>query len=67
MKNGRTYIDHNDEDTREAYVARHSVTEDWDNYLSSGSLSYHILWSYTSLDKAKREYAKKFIIKLYKD
>jgi Family of unknown function (DUF5754) len=67
LKNGKTYIDHQDNDKRLAYLARHRPREDWSNFITSGSLSRYVLWSHTSLDKAKRYYAVKFGLKLYKD
>lgn len=42
-KNGFTYIDGADNKTRENYIKRHKVNEDW-NTINAGSLSRYILW-----------------------
>lgn len=58
------YTIHKDDDRRKRYIERHKNKENWNDYMTAGSLSFHILWSYTSLEKAKKEYAKKFGLKL---
>ena len=63
LKNGRTYIDHNDEDKREAYIARHKVREDFDNYITAGSLARYIFWEKKTLKGAIDNYRKKFNLK----
>jgi hypothetical protein len=42
-KNGFTYVDGANEKTRENYIKRHRVNEDW-NKVNAGSLSRYILW-----------------------
>lgn len=64
LKGGSTYIDHKDIKKRNAYEARHKVNENFNDYKSAGSLAYYILWSYTDFEKAKKEYSKKFGLKL---
>ena len=39
-----TYVDHQDERTKKAWIARHSVSEDHSNLISAGALARHILW-----------------------
>lgn len=53
------YTVHKDEFRKERYLNRHR-NENWNDYMTAGSLSKHILWSYTDFDKAVREYMKKF-------
>jgi len=43
-----TYLDNKDEAKRKAYIARHSVREDFNNPLTPGSLSKHLLWGATT-------------------
>ena len=45
-KKSSTYLDHNDPIKRENYIARHTAlgTEDFNDPLTAGSLSMHILW-----------------------
>tara|TARA_R110000822_G_scaffold148471_4_gene287479 strand:+ start:340 stop:609 length:270 start_codon:yes stop_codon:yes gene_type:complete len=45
-KNGFTYVDGASEKTRENYIKRHRVNEDWNN-INAGSLSRFILWGDT--------------------
>ena len=52
-KNSKTFIDHNDPIKRENYIKRHTAlgTEDFNDPLTAGSLSFHILWGpYTELE-----------------
>jgi len=52
-KKSSTYLDHNDPIKRENYIARHTAlgTEDFNDPLTAGSLSLHILWGpYTELE-----------------
>jgi hypothetical protein len=59
-KGGSTYIDHHDINKKIAYIARHKVREDFENYMSPGSLSRWILWEFTDYKKAVRNYVKMF-------
>ena len=43
-----TYLDNKDEKKRAAYIARHSVREDFNRPMTAGSLSYHLLWGKTT-------------------
>lgn len=59
-KYGSTYIDHKNDDLKEAYIARHKVNEDFNDYMSAGSLSRYILWEKKSLRDAINDYKKRF-------
>jgi hypothetical protein len=63
LKNGKTYIDHQDNDKRLAYLARHRPREDWDNFITSGSLARFVLWEKTSLIGGINNYRKIFNLK----
>lgn len=59
-KYGSTYIDHKNDDLKEAYIARHKVNEDFNDYMSAGSLSRYILWEKKSLRDAINYYKRRF-------
>ena len=62
-KTGSTFIDHNDDDKKKAYIARHRVNENWADYKSAGSLSKHILWNKPTLTASINDYKSKFKLK----
>ena len=59
-KYASTYIDHKNDDLKEAYIARHKVNEDFNDYMSAGSLSRYILWEKKSLRDAINYYKRRF-------
>jgi hypothetical protein len=59
-KNSFTFAEGADEQTRNAYIARHTVKEDWTTPLNAGSLSFHILWNAKSIDKGIKNFKKIF-------
>jgi len=59
-KYGSTYIDHKNDELKSAYIARHQVNEDFSNYMSAGSLAFHILWNKKSLRESIADYKKRF-------
>lgn len=62
-KTGSTFIDHNNEDKKKAYIARHRVNENWADYKSPGALSKHILWNKPTLTASINDYKSKFKLK----
>ena len=61
LDTGSTFIDHKNEDKKKAYIARHSKNnENWNDYLSAGSLAFHILWNKPTLQASINDYKKKF-------
>lgn len=58
------YIDYtkapHDEKRKELYLKRHSKNENWNNPLSAGSLSKHILWNKPSLKESIKDFKNKF-------
>lgn len=44
----KTFLDHKDDKKKDAYIARHKVNENWNDPLSAGSLSFHLLWGKTT-------------------
>ena len=59
-KYGSTYIDHKNDTLKDNYIARHQVNEDFSDYMSSGSLAFHILWNKKSLRDAISDYKRRF-------
>ena len=54
------YTIHKDPERKKRYIERHKRNENWNDPLSPGALSRYILWEYTDLNKAIREYKKRF-------
>jgi len=60
LKGGTTFIDHQDDAKRKAYIARHKVREDWSNPTSPGALSRYILWERPTLQSAIGAFKRRF-------
>ena len=59
-KTGSTFIDHKNEKTKSAWIARHIVRGNFNNFKSASSLAYHILWNKPTLTASINDYKKKF-------
>ena len=59
-KGGSTYIDHKDDKIKNAWIARHKIRGNFEDYKSASSLAYHILWNKTSFNESVRSYKNKF-------
>jgi len=59
------FTKHKDEERKQRYIARHSANENWNDYMTAGSLSYHLLWSKPTLSASYNDYIKKFKLKKY--
>ena len=44
------YTKHKDPERKKRYLARHKARENWNNYMSAGSLSRYILWGEPTLE-----------------
>jgi hypothetical protein len=42
------------------YLERHEKKENWNDYMSAGSLSRWILWNKVSLNESIKDYMRKF-------
>ena len=62
-KTGSTFIDHKNEDKKKAWLARHKVRGDFNNYKSASSLAKNILWNKPTLTASINDYKKKFNLK----
>ena len=56
----QTYLDHKDDKKKAAYIARHRANEDWNNRITAGALSYHLLWNKTTLKASIADFRKRF-------
>ena len=61
----QSFYEHKDEERKQRYIARHSANENWNDYMSSGSLSRWILWHKPTLSASYNDYIKKFGLKKY--
>ena len=58
------YTKHKDDERKKLYLARHSNgKEDWNNYMTAGSLSRWVLWNLPSLQSSIKNYKSKFKLK----
>jgi len=55
----------NDIEAKNRYLARHSANENFNDYMSSGSLARWILWHKPTLSASYNDYIKKFGLKKY--
>lgn len=64
QKNASDFTIHKDEDRKKRYLARHTRNnEDWNDYMSAGSLSRYILWNQPTLSASISSYKKRFNLK----
>jgi hypothetical protein len=54
------YTKHKDPVRKQRYINRHKANENWNNYMSAGSLSRYILWGETTLRASIQKYKNKF-------
>lgn len=57
------YILHNDLSRKMNYLARHKEREDWEDYMTAGSLSRWVLWNKPSLTESIKDYMSRFRLK----
>jgi hypothetical protein len=54
------YTKHKDKERKQRYINRHKKRENWNDYMSAGSLSRYILWGEPTLKSSIKLYKKKF-------
>jgi hypothetical protein len=59
-KGSQTFLDHKDEKKKDAYLARHKKTENWNDPLTAGSLARWINWNKTTLSASIADFKKRF-------
>jgi len=55
----------NDNEAKNRYLARHSANEEFNNYMTAGSLSRWVLWHKPTLSASYNDYIKRFGLKKY--
>ena len=58
------YTTHGDLQRKQNYLSRHS-NENWNDYMSSGSLAKYILWNKPTIKASIDDYMRKFKLKEY--
>ena len=59
-KNSTTYLDHNDDSKKSAYIARHMKNENFNKPMTPSSLSRWISWNKTTLSASIADFKKRF-------
>ena len=59
------YTTHGDLQRKMNYIARHKERENWNDYMSSGSLAFYILWNKPTLTASIADYIGRFKLKKY--
>ena len=59
------YTKHKDDERKQRYLDRHRNNENWDDYMTPGSLSRFILWNKPTINASYNDYLKKFNLKKY--
>jgi len=57
------YTIHGDKERKQRYLDRHKSRENWNDYMSAGSLSRFILWNKPTLEGSIKDYRKRFGLK----
>ena len=60
LKNGSTYLDHNDDNKKKAWIARHQVRGTFDDPMTPSSLSRWILWNKSTFTDSIKDFKKRF-------
>jgi hypothetical protein len=55
----------NDLQAKMSYIARHKTTENWNDPMTAGALSKHLLWNKTTLSTSYKDFRNKFGFELY--
>ena len=54
------YTKHKDKSRKKRYISRHKSRENWNDFMSAGSLSRYILWGEPTLRESIKKYKEKF-------
>jgi hypothetical protein len=54
------YTQHKDEFRKERYISRHR-NENWNDFMTAGSLAKYVLWTYTDIKKMINYIQKSYI------
>jgi len=59
------FTTHKDKSRREKYLTRHRARENWNDYMTAGSLSRWILWNRPTQQASILDYKRRFKLKTY--
>ena len=59
-KGGSTFIDHKNENTKNAWIARHQIRGSFEIYDTPSSLARWVLWNKRTLQESIKDYKRKF-------
>jgi hypothetical protein len=62
-KNMSDFTKHKDEERKQRYLDRHRARENWNDFMSAGSLSRYVLWNKPTLKASIADYKKIFNLK----
>jgi broad specificity phosphatase PhoE len=62
-KGYQDYTDHHDQMRKTNYLNRHG-NEDWNDYMTAGSLAFHILWNKPTITESIKDYARRLSEKI---
>jgi len=57
------YTKHRDDKRKKRYLDRHKANENWNDYMSAGSLSRWILWNKPTIKASIEDYKRRFKLK----
>jgi len=60
LAGSKTFLDTNDEEKKQAYIKRHSVRENFNSYMTAGSLARWINWNKKTLGASIADYKRRF-------
>ena len=52
---GKSFVDHNDKEIKQAWLARHRVKSDFDDIETAGSLAKNVLWNKPTITSSLRD------------
>jgi hypothetical protein len=63
-KGASTFLEHKDDKTKNAWIARHKVRENWNDKYSAGFWARWLLWNKTTLADSKKDIKDRFNISI---
>ena len=58
--NGSSFVDHKNEQKKDAWIARHKVRGTFEKFDTTSSLAKYILWNKTTIQSSIQDYKKRF-------
>lgn len=58
------FTKHGDPERKNKYIKRHKARENFEDFLTAGSLSRYVLWEKKDLEASKKFYANRFNLEL---